>query len=51
MMRILLLDGGLDIHATEDEKYDFVIKVSEGKLDIQNIIDWIRTKSEKINGY
>lgn len=41
-MRLVLMDGGKDIRATQDEKYDFVIAVASGKLDYQQILAWIR---------
>jgi death-on-curing protein len=31
----------LDIHATQDEKFDFVISAAKGELDIEGIKDWI----------
>lgn len=40
-MRALLLYNGLDITASEDEKYDFVIAVAEGRLDFDGIRSWI----------
>ncbi|MBK8566791.1 MAG: type II toxin-antitoxin system death-on-curing family toxin [Saprospiraceae bacterium] len=41
LMRALLLYNGLDITASEDEKYDFVIAVAEGRLDFDGIRSWI----------
>ena len=41
LMRLTLMEGGMDIKATQKEKYEFVIKVSEGKLDISRIKEWI----------
>lgn len=40
-MRLLLLEEGLDIDAKEDEKYNFVIAIAEGKLKYSDICDWI----------
>lgn len=31
LMRLFLLNEGLDINASEDDKYDFVIRIAEGK--------------------
>ena len=39
LMRLTLMEGGLDIKASQKEKYEFVIQVSEGKLDISRIKD------------
>jgi death-on-curing protein len=40
-MRLLLLEEGLDLMATEDEKYDFVIAIAKGELKYSKICDWI----------
>ena len=47
LMRLTLMEGGLDIKASQKEKYEFVIKVSEGKLDISKIKNWIASHIEK----
>ncbi len=47
LMRLLLLQCGTDIKATEDEKYDFVISVAKGELDIEGIKDWLNSKVTK----
>lgn len=47
LMRLTLMEGGMDIKATQKEKYEFVIKVSEGKLDISRIKEWIASHIEK----
>lgn len=41
LMRLILLKNGKDIIATQEEKYDFVIKIAEGKLDYDEIKSWI----------
>lgn len=41
LMRLTLMEGEMDIKASQKEKYEFVIKVSEGKLDISRIKEWI----------
>ena len=46
LMRLTLMEGGLDIKASQKEKYEFVIQVSEGKLDISRIKDWITSHIE-----
>ncbi|MDC6355097.1 MULTISPECIES: type II toxin-antitoxin system death-on-curing family toxin [unclassified Robiginitalea] len=47
LMRLILMDGGLDIHASQREKYEFVIQVTEGKLDISQIKEWISSHLKK----
>jgi death-on-curing protein len=47
MMRLLLLEFGQDIVASEDEKYDFVIAIASGNADFIEILEWIRDKAAK----
>ena len=44
LMRLMLMEFGFDIIATEEEKYDFVIKIAEGKYHHTEIIEWIVEK-------
>jgi death-on-curing protein len=44
LMRLLLIEFGFDIIAAEEEKYDFVIKIAEGKYHRAEIIEWIIDK-------
>ncbi len=44
LMRLLLMDYGYDITASQDEKYDFVIKIARGDYRFENIVDWIISK-------
>lgn len=41
LMRLVLLKSNFDIKASEKEKYEFVIKIAEGKLDFDEIKSWI----------
>jgi death on curing protein len=41
LMRLLLLDSGLDIITDQDNKFNFVIDIASGKLDFDQICDWI----------
>lgn len=47
LMRFTLMEGGLDIETSQADKYEFVIKVTEGKLDIDQIKDWISSRLKK----
>ena len=40
-MRILLAEEGFSIEASLDEKYNFVINASEGKMNFESIKNWI----------
>lgn len=42
LMRSYLLYNGINITATEDQKYDFVIAVAEGRLDYEGIKVWLQ---------
>jgi death-on-curing protein len=44
LMRLFIKQGMLDIEATEDEKFDFIIKSAKGELTFDEIVDWIRSK-------
>ena len=44
LMRLMLMEFGFDIIATEEEKYDFVIKIAEGKFHHTEIMEWIVDK-------
>lgn len=44
LMRLLLMDYGYNIAASQDEKYDFVIKIAQGDYRFENIVDWIISK-------
>jgi death on curing protein len=43
-MRLFLLNEGLDIYSTEDDKYDFVILIAGGKLSFDEIRNWIESR-------
>ena len=42
IMRLFLMDEGLDIEATEDEKYNFVIAIAKGDFKYSDICKWIK---------
>jgi len=45
LMRFTLLKNGLDILATEDERYDFVVQVASGEIEYETILSWIQQRS------
>jgi death-on-curing protein len=45
LMRLILMQYGKDVNATQDEKYDFVISIASGLTDFNEIVAWIRTHS------
>ena len=46
LARLLLLKSGLDIKATQEEKYEMVIAVSKGEWKFEQIKDWITERCE-----
>jgi len=44
LMRLLLLEYGLDISASQDEKYEFVINIAKGTFSFPQIVDWLKEK-------
>jgi death on curing protein len=45
--RLLLLSYGLDIDATQDEKYNLVISVAKGEMKFDQIKDWLAKRLKK----
>lgn len=43
LMRLTLLNANLDIDANEDDKFKFVLLAAEGKLNFDQIINWVKT--------
>lgn len=42
LARLTLLKSDLDLVATTDERYDFVIKVASGEIEYEEILAWIQ---------
>jgi death-on-curing protein len=47
IMRLYLLDSGLDIISSQSDKYDFVIKIASSKSDFDEICNWINDHLKK----
>jgi len=45
LMRLLLLQNGQDIDATQQNKYEFVISIASGKIRFEEIVSWLETHS------
>lgn len=41
LMRLILLENGMDIIATQVEKYNFVISIASGEFSYEQIYFWI----------
>jgi death-on-curing protein len=50
LMRIYLMDNGLDIHATQEEKYNFVISIASGAIKFDGIFEWLTKHVVKNSG-
>jgi death on curing protein len=44
LMRLLVMQYGKDIRASQDEKYEFVIAIASGEMDFQQVLTWIKDK-------
>jgi death-on-curing protein len=49
MMEFILYSDGKEVCLTEDEKYDFVIQVAEGKMHIDQITKWIQENATDLS--
>jgi len=47
LMRLILLENELDLVASQDEKYNFVISISTGEYRFEEIKKWIQTNLKK----
>lgn len=51
LMRLLLMNNGLDIKASQKGKYDFVIKIAKGQSTFINICNWISCHIQERNSH
>ena len=49
LMRLILLDNGLDVVADQDDKYKMVISASTGDIRFDEIKNWIQARLKKKN--
>ena len=42
LMRMLLIYHNLDIKASQDEKYEFVLCIATGQIKLPEIINWLK---------
>ncbi|MEQ6118039.1 Fic family protein [Reichenbachiella sp. MALMAid0571] len=45
LARLLLMNQQIDIHADKEQKYQFVISISTGKLNFNQIKEWLAKNS------
>ena len=49
LMRLLLIQNGFDINASQDEKYQLVIRIASGKSNFSDIVYWLQHHVKKKN--
>jgi death-on-curing protein len=49
LMRLILLNHGLDLAATQEDKYHMVISVSKGDIRFDEIRTWIHSRLQRKN--
>ncbi len=49
ILRFFLLNNKYDIHASQQEKYDFVIRIASGDISFDEIVAWIKVNSKRNN--
>jgi len=47
LMKLILLEDGLDISADQDEKYQMVISASKGDIRFAEIVKWLQNRTKK----
>lgn len=48
LMELVLATGGLGIRAGEDEKYAMTLSVAEGRMNVEQITEWLRAHSKPL---
>jgi death-on-curing protein len=49
LLRLFLLQNEIDIIASQDNKYEFVIDIASGTLKYEGIVSWLTLNTQKIN--
>jgi death-on-curing protein len=49
LLRLFLLDNGLDFSVSQDNKYEFIIDIASGSLKFEGIIEWLVKNTTKIS--
>ncbi|MBK9980969.1 MAG: type II toxin-antitoxin system death-on-curing family toxin [Saprospiraceae bacterium] len=44
LMRLILIENGTDIKASEEEKFEFILEVAKGKVKLEQIKAWIQLR-------
>ena len=46
LCRLILLENNLDLTATQNDKFDFIIKIAENKISYRHILNWLKTHTQ-----
>lgn len=49
LMRLILLQNKLDIKASEDDKYFFILGIAKGDIKFEEIYHWLEVQVTKVN--
>ena len=49
VLRLYLIQNGLDITASQENKYEFVINIASGTLKYEGILSWLKSNTAKMN--
>ncbi|MDP4265129.1 MAG: type II toxin-antitoxin system death-on-curing family toxin [Bacteroidota bacterium] len=49
LLRFFLIQNGIDITASQDNKYEFVIDIASGTLKYEGIVSWLTSNTVKMN--
>ena len=51
LMRLFLISNNLDIHASQQEKFEFVISIANGSRNYNEIIGWLKVFTVNKNNF
>ena len=49
LLRLYLIQNGVDINASPDNKYEFVINIASGILKYEGNLSWLKSNTVKMN--
>jgi death-on-curing protein len=47
LARLILLEDSIDIKASQEEKYKFVMKVSKAEIRFEQIVEWLNVNTKR----
>ena len=50
LLRFFLIQNKLDLSASPDNKYEFIIDIASGILKYEGILSWLKANVKKLNG-